>query len=378
MARDNAQKDKGALTLPISSRATPPAVETVVKRKRITLTTSDELESRYLIGGDPDAIKFLPPLPESCHYGMEVLYATRYADGETVVVKTRDRQSSFRNLRDEAEWRATTEYQLNIPAVDTLCQYYEVLETREMYYVFMERVEGTDLFEVVLHNNVSHEDSREIIGQILEGLAALHNRGRIHKDLKLENVMVELDSPRGRLASRRSKVRAENQFGPLGSPVAKVIDFDTVEEWPPQRGTSSDVLGSDGYIAPEAYEGIYSPSSDIYAVGVMMYKLLTGHFPMASDIFDDQPGENYVGSPAMRRIQQRLRTVPICFAKSPLDVCPAAAELVKAMLSVDPEDRPTAQEACDHAWFKLDVEALPAKKPSRHRKLTVVNVPTIN
>merc|ERR1719409_2408831 len=106
------------------------------------------------------------------------------------------------------------------------------------------------------------------------------------------------------------------------SPVsAKIIDFDTVQDWEPSSPKTKDVLGTDGYIAPEAYSGDYSPASDIYAVGVIMYKLLTRKFPSKAEIFDDQPGENYVGSPAMKRIKERLRKEQIDFTLPPLDRC---------------------------------------------------------
>merc|ERR1712087_997084 len=121
---------------------------------------------------------------------------------------------------------------------------------------------------------------------------------------------------------------------------------------------SRDVLGTDGYIAPEAYDGEYSPASDIYCVGVIMYKLLTGKFPSKADIFDDQPGENWVGSPAMKRIKERLRQEKIDFTRPPLDRSAAAAELCAKMLQFEPNDRPSAEDALKHAWFALDIDDL--------------------
>merc|ERR1719476_702942 len=94
----------------------------------------------------------------------------------------------------------------------------------------------------------------------------------------------------------------------MASPGVKLIDFDTVQDWEPSSPKAREVLGTDGYIAPEAYSGEYSPASDVYCIGVIMYKLLTRRFPSNSEIFDDKPGENWVGSPAMKRIRERLRT----------------------------------------------------------------------
>ncbi|CAE7718387.1 prkC, partial [Symbiodinium necroappetens] len=95
----------------------------------------------------------------------------------------------------------------------------------------------------------------------------------------------------------------------------KLIDFDTVEEWNSTGPKSKHVLGTDQYIAPEAYEGKYSPASDIFAVGVIAYKILTGSFPYNGRLFDDKPGENWVGSPKMKEIRQKLcdaRQLPCC------------------------------------------------------------------
>merc|ERR1719327_1440077 len=104
-----------------------------------------------------------------------------------------------------------------------------------------------------------------------------------------------MDSPQ----RKRTSVPGTPSENPCSPAMAKLIDFDTVQDWEPMSPKAKDVLGTDGYIAPEAYGGEYSPASDVYAVGVIMYKLLTGRFPSRPDIFDDEPGENWVGSEAM-------------------------------------------------------------------------------
>jgi serine/threonine protein kinase len=138
------------------------------------------------------------------------------------------------------------------------------------------------------------------------------------------------------------------------TPAVKLIDFDTVVDWEPGSPKSRDVLGSDGYIAPEAYGGIYSPSSDVYQVGVIMYKLLTKKFPHDHSMFDDKPGENWVGSPAMKRIQDRLKNHQTDFNRAPLNKMPSAVDLLKKMLAYDYAARPSAAETLDHAFFKED------------------------
>lgn len=286
---------------------------------------------------------------ESTNTGMSIVFATRLADGAKCVVKVRDRSCSFKRDSDEQDWRDTTEFQLNMPAVDTLCQFYDVIATRKNYYVIMENVAGMDLFELMVRDTLKPADVREIIYQILNGLKALHGIGRIHRDVKLENVMVDMDSskepssPGGRITPSTKSPR---------SPGAKLIDFDTVQDWEPSSPRTRHVLGTDGYIAPEAYGGQYSPASDIYSLGVIMYKLLTRRSPHRESIFDDKPGENWVGGPAMLRVQARLKKEVIDFTRRPFSDMQDAADLCKSLLAFNPSERPSAEEAMAHKWFK--------------------------
>ena len=229
----------------------------------------------------------------------------------------------------------------------------------------MENVAGMDLFELMVREHVKPADVREIIYQILDGLKSLHCIGRIHKDLKLENVMVHMNSLKepcspGGKSSRRSSGRPSSSTGVTNtiatespkSPQAKLIDFDTLQDWEPSSPKTRDVLGTDGYIAPEAYGGEYSPASDIYCVGVIMYRLITRRSTHRHEIFDDKPGENFVGSPAMLRVQERLKNEVIDFTWPALVKMPDATDLCKKMLSFDPSERPSAELAMSHKWFK--------------------------
>jgi len=314
-------------------------------RRGIRVMTEAQFAKLYRLGGQ---------VMESTNTGMQVLFATRESDGLEVVVKVRNRGKSFKGASEERDWRLTTEVQLKMPKIETVCEFYDVVETKENYYVVMEKVSGRDLFEQLAAERMRQADAREVVYQVLCALKGFHAAGRIHKDLKLENVMVDMNSPE----VSHSPGFFNSSSPSCSSPGAKLIDFDTVQDWEPSSPKSKDVLGTDGYIAPEAYSGEYSPASDIYCVGVIMYKLLTRKFPSRLDIFDDRPGENWVGSPAMRRIQERLRHQKIDFQRAPLDKCPLAADICSKMLFLDPTARPSAEEALRHAWFSLPQEQL--------------------
>merc|ERR1711977_192556 len=83
----------------------------------------------------------------------------------------------------------------------------------------------------------------------------------------------------------------------------------------------------------EAYAGKYSPLSDIFAVGVIAYKMMGGKFPFAEDIFEGG-GANWAGSPQMAVIRQRLKVSTIEYASySNFTENPLAQDLVARMLS---------------------------------------------
>jgi len=203
----------------------------------------------------------------------------------------------------------------------------------------MEKVSGMDLFETLESEHVSVDVAREILRQLLAAMAHLHAHNAVHKDLKLENVMVE--SPK--------RAYDGASFTPTQ---VKVIDFDTLDQWTPAAGVAKDVVGTDQYIAQEAYAGKYSPLSDVFAVGVIAYKLLCGRFPFHDEIFDDEAGENWVGSPKMLQIRRRLKIAKVDFSYKVFSEQPKALDLIMRMLAYNEQSRPTAAAALEHVWFQ--------------------------
>jgi len=305
----------------------------------------------------------------STHACMEVRHAMRLEDGGRVVIKVRGKSGSFSNVEEEKEWRQSMEFMLNLPKSGCRAELYEVLEDEKAYYVVMEKVDGVDLFESLDHEGqFSIMDCREVIRQLLVAVNDLHKVGVIHKDLKLENVMIDRTP---KIADVRCASFHSGTSATSPGPVVKLIDFDTVEEWSPHGTRAKSVVGTDQYIAQEAYAGKYSPASDIFAVGVIAYRLLTGRFPFRQSLFDDEAGQNWVGSPKMKEIQERLQKVPIDWQRPPFPSQPSALELVKSMLAVSEADRPEAAQALKHPWLNqafpdhsLRSDPHPYRKPS--------------
>lgn len=303
---------------------------------------------------------------ESGNQGTQVLFATRLSDGLPVVVKSRRKIDSFSNPTQESRWRRAMESLLSMPKTSGICDMMEVIETAERYYVVMERVHGEDLLDAVLHESLNPVDARDVVRQILEALALMHGSGRIHKDLKLENIMIEQTRRASSELSCYSDCSSEGVGSVLSTATtagsssavnAKIVDFDTMQDWRPDGRRSRAVLGSNGYIAPEAYKGRYSPASDVYSVGVIAYALLTNRYPSDKNLFDDKPGENLVDSPAMKRIYKRLSRQRINFELPAFAGCEVATSFCKSLLAFDATKRPSAVDALGHPWFQLSPES---------------------
>ena len=129
-----------------------------------------------------------------------------------------------------------------------------------------------------------------------EGLAYIHANGVIHRDLKLQNVLIGPDGHAVLTDFGISKIFDANGDG------AKVVD--TVKTLVKVREGRSLVMGSLGYMAPELEMGVAaSPQSDWYALGVIVYRLLTGTW---CDARTDVVGTLETYDPVWKRILPKL------------------------------------------------------------------------
>jgi serine/threonine protein kinase len=160
--------------------------------------------------------------------------------------------------------------------------------------------------------------------------------------------------------------------------VLKLIDFDFTEENSSKKARV--VVGTDGYIAPEAYLGHVCCKGDIFSAGVIMFVLVSGRFPYDDAIFDDGPGENYVGHAKMKEIHYKLLNTEVSFGRSWRHL-PEAEDFCKALLEVDLNKRLNAEDALKHPWMakfaggvKL-AEIKETKKKPKWSRTTVRNWP---
>jgi calcium-dependent protein kinase len=266
---------------------------------------------------------------------------------------------------NEALFRRMTERMMNMPDNENVVRIMDCFEDSQYFYTLLEACDGGDLFDffrMLMADDMDTEtlerEVRTVMGELLLSLSHLHQQGLVHKDVKLENLVFRkkgsleprcVNSPKAVITT---KEKGESPKSPTN---LKLIDFDFTEEWEPESPKSKAVVGTDGYIAPEAYLGDACPKSDVFSAGVIMFLLVAGRFPYDDSIFDDEPYENYVGCPKMQEIHDKIEKFKVRFGKSwrHLD---QAKDFCHWLLTFDVNARPTAEEALKHPWMAKFVE----------------------
>jgi serine/threonine-protein kinase len=175
----------------------------------------------------------------------------------------------------------------------------------DMAYLVMEYLPGITLRELLKdYKKLTPEQTVDILDAVLSGLAAAHKAGIVHRDLKPENVLLADD---GRI---------------------KLGDFGLARAATANTATGQALLGTIAYLSPELVtRGVADARSDIYALGIMMYEMLTGEQP-------------YVGEAPMSIAYQHANdTVPTPSSKNPA-VPHELDELVLWATARDPDERP--------------------------------------
>ncbi|MGW7563261.1 serine/threonine-protein kinase [Streptomyces sp. NPDC054757] len=141
----------------------------------------------------------------------------------------------------------------------------------------MDLVRGTDLrTRLDRERRLSPEAAVAIVADIADGLAAAHSAGVVHRDVKPENILLDMQGPLGPGGSHPALL---TDFG-----VAKLIDAPRralpASPAGPGRPQASKIIGTPDYLAPEIIEGLPPRASvDIYALATVLYELLAGFTP---------------------------------------------------------------------------------------------------
>lgn len=194
--------------------------------------------------------------------GMADVYLAKdlILDGEEVAVKvlrTNYQTDPIAVARFQREARAMAD--LDHPHIVRIT---DIGEEEGQQYLAMEYVAGLDLKRYIKeHHPLSNEEAIRIMGQILLAMRLAHTRGIVHRDLKPQNILLTPDG------------------------TAKVTDFGIAVAFAETSLTQTNsMLGSVHYLSPEQARGSKATvQSDIYAMGIIFYEMLTGHIPYDGD-----------------------------------------------------------------------------------------------
>ena len=200
---------------------------------------------------------------------------------------------------------------------------YEFFDTPLYYYLVTEYCKKGELFSYI--TNVYNERQLSILFyQVFSGLCYLHEKKILHRDLKLENLMIS--------EIEKDVVTGEEYFW------IKIIDFGTAKIFHKNK-TEKAVIGSSYYIAPEVLKQKYNEKCDTWSVGVILYMTLVGVAPFDGKTDDD----------IIRRIKiGKYNKHDERFVKHSEEV----KDLVSKLLEKNIEKRLSAKEALNHPWFE--------------------------
>mmetsp|Transcript_11164 Transcript_11164/g.26867 ORF Transcript_11164/g.26867 Transcript_11164/m.26867 type:complete len:729 (+) Transcript_11164:171-2357(+) len=197
----------------------------------------------------------------------------------------------------------------------------DFFEDDENFYLVMERMDGGDVFDRIIDKQkYTEKDARDLAKFLLEAVHLIHSKDIAHRDLKPQNIL---------LKSKESNADI------------KLADFGfACRVHTPQSLTTR--CGTPTYVAPEILKNIpYDQSADMWSVGVILYVLLVGYPPFASE------NQNL--------LFQKIRTADYQFRESEwAGISDDAKEVIKNLLVVDPLQRWTAKYALAANWFKAD------------------------
>lgn len=198
-----------------------------------------------------------------------------------------------------------------------ICRLYEIVPMTNHYYMLFEYVEGGQLLDyIVSHGSLNEKYARKFAREIASALDYCHKNNVVHRDLKIENIMI-------------------NQKGEI-----KIIDFGLSNLYMPHHLLKT-YCGSLYFAAPELLSAkpYVGPEVDVWSFGVVLYVLVCGKVP-----FDD---------PVVSALHEKIKKGHVEY---PSFISKECISLLSRMLVVDPAKRATLAEVVQHPWMNQGYE----------------------
>ena len=200
---------------------------------------------------------------------------------------------------------------------------FEFYITKAHYYIVTEYCKDGELFSYI-KNKYSERQLAVLFYQIFSGLWYLHDHKILHRDIKLENIMIS--------GKEKDQSTGEELFW------IKIIDFGTAKIFEKNK-KEKDVVGSSYYIAPEVLKQNYNEKCDTWSVGIILYMALVGKAP-----FDGKDDDEIIHKIAKANYNNKDSKL--------LNHSLEVRDLLSKLLEKDINKRFSAKEALEHPWFE--------------------------
>ncbi|XP_049937189.1 CBL-interacting protein kinase 5-like [Nymphaea colorata] len=243
----------------------------------------------------------------------KVYHARNLADGNSVAIKVIDKEKILKVGMIEQIKREIAV--MRLVRRPNIVELHEVMATKAKIYFVMEFVRGGELFNKVAKGKLKEDLARRYFQQLISAVDFCHSRGVYHRDLKLENLLLD-----------------EN--GDL-----KITDFglSALAECRRNDGLLHTLCGTPAYVAPEVIhkKGYDGAKADIWSCGVILFVLLAGYPP-----FHDP------------NLMEMYRKITKGDFKCPQWFPPEVRKLLSKVLDPNPNSRITMARIMENSWFK--------------------------
>mmetsp|Transcript_25256 Transcript_25256/g.39417 ORF Transcript_25256/g.39417 Transcript_25256/m.39417 type:complete len:391 (-) Transcript_25256:178-1350(-) len=262
-----------------------------------------------------------------------VCMGRRISTGEQLAVKVINKKNVPEEMRHLIEDEFSLIRKLNHRNVISV---EHAKEDDKNIYIFMPYFGGGDLHSFIdNYDYLAEKVAFKIFYQLVDAVDHCHLNDIIHRDIKLENMLMDN-------AKDMNITLIDFGFSVVRKPTDPLLD---------------DFPGSPAYAAPELMQAIPYPgySSDIWAMGVVLYICVTGEYPFWSD--------------NRREMYEQIIKMPLDFTPYPY-VSPLCRDLLEGMLNKDWRQRPTMDQIRTHPWFqKFKHLQKPVPQPQQHTEV---------
>ncbi|KAL8718660.1 MAG: hypothetical protein Q9225_004226 [Loekoesia sp. 1 TL-2023] len=230
---------------------------------------------------------------------------------------------------------------------------HEMAETDKYIGIVLEYASGGELFDyILLHRYLKDNAARKLFAQLISGVGYLHKKGIVHRDLKLENLLLDrnkniiiTDFGFANTFNPQDQLDEEIEYNLTNRDFVKRRGLEQTQADGKRRGDLMQTsCGSPCYAAPELVvtDSLYTGRKvDVWSCGVILYAMLAGYLP-----FDDDPanpeGDN------INLLYKYIVSTPLTF---PEYVTPHARDLLRRILVPDPRKRADLFEVARHSWL---------------------------